>query len=75
MFYRDLCNALMRAKLHMATVFQRFKTFQNYDYQSEIYAFKNIDFHFEKMRTDFLMLVGVCLSFKTLCLFILFAML
>ncbi len=75
MFYRDLCNALMRAKLHMATLFQRFKTLQNYDYQSEIYAFKNIDFHFENIKTHFLMLVGVCLSFETLCLFILFAML
>jgi hypothetical protein len=75
MFYRDLCNALMRAKLHTATLFQRFKTLQNYDYQSEIYAFKNIDFHFENIKTHFLMLVGVCLSFETLCLFILFAML
>jgi len=44
MSYRDLSNALMKAKLHMAMLFQRFKTLQNYDSQSEIYAFKILIF-------------------------------
>jgi hypothetical protein len=44
MSYRDLFNALMKAKLHMAMLFQRFKTLQNYDSQNEIYAFKILIF-------------------------------
>jgi hypothetical protein len=44
MSYRNLSNALMKAKLHMAMLFQRFKTLQNYDSQSEIYAFKILIF-------------------------------
>jgi hypothetical protein len=63
MSYRDLSNALMRAKLHMAMLFQRFKTLQNYDSQSEIYAFKNIDFHFENIRTHFFHAYGNVLKF------------
>jgi len=74
MSYRDLSNALMRAKLQIVMLFQRFKTLQNYDSQSEIYAFKNIDFHFQNIRTHFFMLMGMCLSFEALCLFILFVM-
>ncbi len=74
MSYRDLSNALMRTKLHMAMLFQRFKTLQNYDSQTEIYALKNIDFHFENIRTHFFMLMGMCLSFEALGLFILFVM-
>jgi hypothetical protein len=74
MSYRDLSNALMRAKLQMAMLFQRFKTLQNYDSQSEIYAFRNIDFRFENIRIHFFMLMGMCLSFEALCLFILFVM-
>jgi hypothetical protein len=74
MSYRDLSNVLMRAKLQMAMLFQRFKTFQNYDSHSEIYAFENIDFHFENIRSHFFMLMGMCLSFEALCLFILFVM-
>jgi hypothetical protein len=58
----------------MAMLFQRFKTLQNYDSQTEIYALKNIDFHFENIRTHFFMLMGMCLSFEALGLFILFVM-
>jgi len=58
----------------MAMLFQRYKTLQNYDSQNEIYAFKNIDFNFENIKTHFLMLVKMCLSFEALCLFILYVM-
>jgi hypothetical protein len=74
MLYIDLCNALMRAKLHMATLFQRFKTLQNYVSQSEIYAFKILIFTFRILELIFSCL-WECASFERLCLFILFAML
>jgi hypothetical protein len=64
MFYRDLCNALMRAKLHKATFFQRFKTLQNYDSQNEIYALKILIFTLRILELIFLCLWECALSLK-----------